>query len=246
VDRVEIWRNCVESIDRGRGACFPTTPGGLPNYVFIGRAAFLPGARPDVESLFSSYPMAARAGWGYMMLTNALPHLTKGTPEGGQGTFTLSAYAFDSENRQTLLGQKPIVLDNDHAAIPFGNLDTPGQGDTVPGPAFPFNDVSAYPVFGWAMTQVGKCIDTTSAASYRVYIDGVPQTLVPGTNWFAGLNRPDIAAAFPSLCNSTNALAAYYLDLRPLSNGVHTMGWDVIDEQGHIAGIGSRFFTVLK
>jgi hypothetical protein len=68
-----------------------------------------------------------------------------------------------------------------------------------------------------------------------------------GSNWFPGLNRSDIAAAYPGLCNSNNALAAYYIDTVALglTNGLHTLGWDVIDNQGKVAGIGSRFFNVL-
>src|SRR4030095_8696072 len=94
------------------------------------------------------------------------------------------------------------------------------------------------------MTQIGKCIDTATTASYRVYIDGVVRPITPGVNWFPGLNRSDIAAAFPGYCNSTNALAAYYIDADALglANGLHTIGWDVIDDPGDVAGIGSRLF----
>ena len=38
------------------------------------------------------------------MSTNALPHLTNGTAQGGKGTFTLSAYAVDIEGQFALLG----------------------------------------------------------------------------------------------------------------------------------------------
>ena len=98
------------------------------------------------------------------------------------------------------------------------------------------------------MTQVGKCIDTSSLTAYRVYIDGVSRTLTPGVNWFAGLNRSDIAAAYPGRCNTTSALAVYYInaDALGLANGLHTIGWDIIDDQGNIAGIGSRFFIVSR
>lgn len=253
VIEVQIWRNCVEAIDRPAGACTQAKPGGPRNFVFIGNGAFLAGARPDVETLNPTIPQGSRAGWGYLMSTNALPHLTNGTAHGGQGTFTLSAYAVDGEahseviartntiidGHYTLLGQKTITLDNDHAAIPFGSIDTPDQGGTV--------TVPIYANFGWAMTQSGKCIDTTTTASYKVYIDGVSLPLTRGTNWFPGLNRPDIAAAYPGLCNTNDALAAYYIDTNALGlvNGLHTTGWDVIDNQGQVAGIGSRFFNVL-
>ena len=242
VERIEIWRNCVTAIDGPRGACVvrDRTMG-----VFIGNASVVPGARPDVEQQLPSRPDAQRAGWGYLLLTNALPHQPNGTAEGGQGTFVLHADVITRDGTRVALGQKTITLTNDSATQPFGTLDTPEQGATIPGSAAPFNDPANYPVFGWAMTQVGKCIDTTSTSSYRVYVDGVARTLTPGVNWFPGLNRSDLAAAYPGRCNSTNALAAYYLDVRTLANGLHTIGWDVTDDGNNSAGIGSRFVNVL-
>lgn len=248
VARVEIWRNCVEAIDRALGACAAPTSSSAANFVRIGDATFVPGARPDIQThgLYGTFPAAARAGWGYLLLTNALPHIPNGTPQGGQGTFTLTAFAVDAEGQYTQLGAKTITLANDTATVPFGAIDTPEQGATIPGAAFPYNEPHAYPVFGWAMTQSGKCIDTTSAAVYKVFVDGVQRTLTPGTNWFAGLNRSDVAAAYPGLCNTNNAVAAYYLDTRTLANGLHTIGWEVTDSNGQTAGIGSRFFNVLN
>ena len=126
VVNVQLWRNCVEAIDRPAGVC-GVTPGGPTNFVFIANASFLAGARSDVETANPANPQSYRAGWGYLMSTNALPHLILGTKQGGQGTFTLSAYAVDVDNRHTLLGTKTITLDNDTATRPFGAIDTPGQ-----------------------------------------------------------------------------------------------------------------------
>ena len=98
------------------------------------------------------------------------------------------------------------------------------------------------------MTPAGKCINPNNPAAFTVYIDGVQRTLIPGTNWFAGLNRPDLAAAYPGLCNSSNALAVYYINASALglAAGLHTISWDVMDEAGKVAaGIGSRFFNVV-
>ena len=246
VDRVEIWRNCIEAIDRSRGACASPAPGAPANSVFIDRAVFIEGARPDVETLNDTMPQAYRAGWGYMLLTNALPNQTLGTLQGGQGTYTLSAYAVDVEGNYTLLGQKTVTVSNDAATVPFGTIDTPAQGATIPESTSPFNNADAYPNFGWAATQSGKCIDTTNTNSYRVYVDGVSQTLLTGINWFAGLSRADIAAGYPGLCNTGNALAVYYLNATQLglTAGIHTIAWDVVDSDGAVAGIGSRFFNV--
>jgi hypothetical protein len=244
VDRVEIWRNCIESIDRARGACTAPAPGAAANFVFIGRGAFLSGARPDVEGLQSTTPVSYRAGWGYLLLTNALPHQTTGSPNGGQGAVTLSAYAVDEEGHYTLLGSRGITLNNDGATAPFGAIDTPDQGGTIT------STLTAN--FGWAMTRTPKCIERTR---YRVFIDGVARTLTPGTNWFPNLSRSDLAAAYPGLCDTANPLAAYYIDTVALglANGLHTIGWDVYDDNGttgtqaddNVAGIGSRYFSIL-
>ena len=133
VTGVKIYRNCLDAIDRPKGACRPVTSG-FPDLVFIGDAAFLAGARPDVEAAFPGYPFAYRAGWGYLLLTNMLPHVAGGLPYGGQGAVTLYAFAAGARG-VALLGrsqtdQTPttITLNNDAIAKPFGAIDTPGQG----------------------------------------------------------------------------------------------------------------------
>ncbi len=70
--RVDIWREPVGSEPAGA-------------LIFIGDAIFVYGARPDVESLNPNVPFNYRAGWGYQLLTNFLPH--------GNGTFKLHAIA---------------------------------------------------------------------------------------------------------------------------------------------------------
>ena len=72
VSTVKIYRNCIAGVD-APGNC--TMVDGN-NVVFIGDASFLAGARPDVEALYPMYPNSVRAGWGYLMLTNMLPHVT--------------------------------------------------------------------------------------------------------------------------------------------------------------------------
>jgi hypothetical protein len=255
VERVEIWRTCLTPIDSSRaGVCRSATPTSAADKVFIGTATFVPGARADIEatSQYAGYPQAYRAGWGYLLLTNALPNQTTGATEGGQGSVTLHGYAVDREGRYTELGSRTIILDNANATQPFGTIDTPGQGGTVTG--------ALTASFGWAMTRrqnaagvdVPKCIERSR---YRVYIDGVARQLIPGTNWFPNLVRSDLTAAYPGLCDSANSLAAYYIDTMALglANGLHTIGWDVYDDNGtpgttaddNASGIGSRFFNVL-
>ena len=68
----------------------------------------------------------------------------------------------------------------------------------------------------------------------------------PLTPVIYGGARPDIAGAFSGFSNGSNGGGAYYLDLSTLTNGVHSIGWFVIDNCGRADGIGSRFFTVAK
>ena len=56
--------------------------------------------------------------------------------------------------------------------------------------------------------------------------------------------RSDIATAFPNLQNSNGPVGYFILDTTKLTNGVHTIGWVVYDNQGRGDGIGSRFITV--
>jgi hypothetical protein len=128
-------------------------PDGL---VYIGDAVFVEGARPDIEQLYPTYPLNYRAGWGYMMLTNFLPNQ-------GNGTFTIHAIAYDKDGHRVSLGSKTINCDNANATLPFGTIDTPGQGATVSG--------SSYVNFGWALTPQPKMIPT-DGSTILVWVDG--------------------------------------------------------------------------
>jgi hypothetical protein len=218
VSRVGIWREPV--------GAEPVQPNGL---VFIGNATFVNGARPDVQNAFPNTPLNARAGWGYMLLTNFLPH-SGGAGGSGNGTYRLHAIAVNKAGQSFELGIHSITVDNAHASRPFGTIDTPDQGGTVSG--------SSFVNFGWALTQNPNCI-ATDGSTMTVTVDGV--TLGhPAYNNF----RNDIATSFPGLCNSGGAIGFYILDTTKLSNGVHTIGWLVYDNVGHGDGIGSRFFMV--
>ena len=241
VESVKIYRNCL-SIDNP-ASC--QSVGGA-QVVFIGNAAFLAGARPDVEALHLDHPQAYRAGWGFLLLTNMLPHIPSGNPErGGQGTITLYAHAIDEEGNGTLLGTRTITLDNDNLARPFGVLDTPEPGTTVSG---------TFANFGWALTP-GPAMIPTDGSTMRVVVDGVmignvtynqcrlgPTNLPP-----VGTCQDDVATLVPSHTNITNgrgAIGSFDIDTTLLSDGLHTIAWGVVDDQGRSEGIGSRFFTV--
>src|SRR6185437_16305912 len=103
-----------------------------------------------------------------------------------------------------------------------------------------------YPMFGWAMTESPKCMNTSDLTAYKVFIDGVSEP-VNSSNFVAGLTRSDLPVTFPGLCNSNDALAAYYFNASALglTNGVHTVMWQIRDDGGNVTNIGSRYFTLL-
>ena len=219
VQSVKIWRDPIGSE--------PAYPNGL---VYIGDALFVPGARPDVEAAHPTGPANHIAGWGYMMLSNALPPSPSGPM--GNGTYRLHAIATDVEGQQTRLGTKTITVDNKNATKPFGAIDAPSPGETIEGPA--------YPDSGWALTAQPDIIPI-DGSTISVYVDGA----MLGKPTYNGF-RPDVAAIFPGLANSAGSAGSYTLDTTTFVNGMHTIAWTVFDNKGHGDGIGSRFFNILN
>jgi alpha-tubulin suppressor-like RCC1 family protein len=219
VERVEIWR------DRAAGETTPVYTGGGPGNgkIYIADVYFVAGARPDVEAIYSTLPASYRAGWGYLLLTHGLWNQ-------GNGAFMLHAIAYDREGRSAVLGSKTITASNATATTPFGTIDTPAPGQRVSG---------AFWNFGWALTPNAIPSCSITNGNVRVSIDSQP--LVPVSY---GDLRSDIAAAFPGYTNANGAGGAYYVDTATLSNGLHVIGWYVVDSCNRAAGIGSRFFTV--
>lgn len=212
VQSVEIYRDPVGS-----------EPAGWNGLVFIGKAIFVEGARPDVELAFPGFPLNDRAGWGYMLLTNFLP-------AGGNGTFTLTAVAVDQEGHQTDLGRRMISCDNANAILPFGAIDTPAQGGTASG--------SPYFNFGWALTPMPNSIPV-DGSTITVWIDGLPLG-PPSYNHY----RADIATLFPGYANAGGAVGVFSLDTTVYADAKHTIAWSVEDSAGNTDGIGSRYFEI--
>lgn len=201
---------------------------GEGNLVFIGTAAFVADARPDVEAAFPTYPAAYRAGWGYMLLTNMLPDQYAHMPTGGNGPFTLHAFGVDAEGRRALLGSTTITCTNSSATKPFGTIDTPAQGGVVSG---------RVTNVGWVLSPSGRIPEDGSTIT--VYVDGVAM----GHAQY-NIYREDVFGLFPGYSNSSGAAAIFDLDTTRLTNGTHTIAWGVSDVQGNAEGIGSRYFTV--
>jgi uncharacterized repeat protein (TIGR01451 family) len=222
VTDVGIWRepNSNES---------PSDPSGL---MPIGPAGFVADARPDVQGAFPNSPFSFRAGWGYQLLTNFLPAVSGPS---GNGTYKIHVIVTNATGKKVDLGAHTIVVDNAHAAKPFGTLDTPDQGGTASG--------NAFVNFGWVLAPLGSCIPSDgSTLTYQ--IDFV-------TLGHPNYNNPrsDISGAFPGYCNTSNGkgpVGYVILDTTAISNGVHTISWVAYDDQNRGDGIGSRYFTVLN
>jgi hypothetical protein len=200
----------------------PGEPTDTTGFVFIGTAVMIEGARPDIAAAFPLYPGASKAGWGFMVLSNMLPN-------GGNGTFTLHAIARSLSGETQNIGTREIVVDNASSTLPFGTIDTPGQGASVSGMVVNF---------GWALTPPPKMIPL-DGSTIDVYIDGVLAGH-PAYNNF----RPDIAGLFPGYVNSNGAVGVFQFDSRLMADGLHTIAWVVRDDGGAAQGVGSRFFTV--
>jgi hypothetical protein len=193
------------------------------NFVYIGDAVLVDGARPDVESAYPGYPNNYKAGWGYMLLTNFLPN-------GGNGTYILRAHATDLEGNVTTLGTKTITVNNANAVKPFGLIDTPTQGGFASGTNFI--------VWGWALTPQPNTIPT-DGSTILIWVDGVRLG-----NPVYNLYRKDIAENFPDYNNSNGAVFYFYLDTTTYPNGVHVIQATVTDNAGNSDGIGARYFTI--
>ena len=221
VTRVMICREAVE------GETAPVDPScGGAAQIFVGSAAFVEGARPDVAAQFPTSPLSRRAGWGLMVLTNMLPNQ-------GNGTFVFHIWIEDREGHTVWLGSRTMTCANAAATLPFGSIDTPTQGGVASGTDF----VN----FGWALTPQPKTIPV-DGSTITVLIDGVAQGTVSYNH-----ERPDIESLFPGFRNTagTNGAVGYrIIDTTRLTNGLHTISWTVVDDQGAAQGIGSRFFTV--
>ncbi|MGI8619780.1 MAG: hypothetical protein ACR2L6_11955, partial [Gemmatimonadaceae bacterium] len=198
------------------------------------------GARPDVAAAFPGYPQNTRAGWGLAVLTNMLPN-------GGNGPITFHAYAYDTNNTVRLLGSRTVTGANQSSVLPFGTLDTPGQGATVSG---------TLTIFGWALTP-GPNIIPTGGSTIQVIVDNivVGQPTYNQCRGSNGTNFPspgtcndDIATAFGlsyrNIAEGSGAIGSFALDTTTLANGIHTLEWRVTDSAGNAQGIGSRYFYV--
>jgi hypothetical protein len=140
-----------------------------------------------------------------------------------------------------------VIGTNGTSVLPFGTIDTPGQGATVSG---------MLTIFGWVLTP-GPNIIPTDGSTIQVVVDGVVvgqpmYNQCRGTNGTSfpapGTCNDDIATAFGSayrnIAEGSGAIGSFTLDTTSLTNGIHTLEWRVTDSAGNVQGIGSRYFYV--
>ncbi len=216
VQTVAVWREPVTGE--------APTGNGL---VFILNATIVPGSRPDVAQAYSGYA-CNDCGWGAQILTNLLP-ASNGVAL-GTGTYKLHVLVTTNSAQTIEIGTVTLGVNNAASALPFGTIDTPGQGGTASGTKF----VN----FGWVLTPLPNTIPV-DGSTITVYID----KMAAGHPVY-GNHRADIAAAFPGLNNSQGAVGYFFIDTTKLSNGLHTISWVATDSAGNAQGLGSRFFNV--
>jgi hypothetical protein len=201
-------------------------PGETPEEIYVGDATRVRGARPDVAAGYA-LPEAMSAGWGFMLLSNVLPNH-------GNGPVTFWAYAEDVVGTRVRLGQpRTITFDNTNSPFPFGTIDVPTQGGAVSG--------TAAAIQGWVLAQPGRSIPF-DGSTIRLNIDGALQ---PHAATY-GVPRPDVAAyfPFPTYANANGAGAQFVVDTTQFADGLHTIAWQAIDNNGVAQGIGSRYFSI--
>lgn len=192
---------------------------------YIGDATLVEGARPDIETAFSSYPYNDRAGWGFLLLTQSLPNE-------GHGEYILYARATDTSGNTVTIGWKWIRVDNSSNPQPFGMLETPGPGAITWG--------AEYENWGWVLTPQPNFIPE-NGSTIQVLVDG-KWVGNPVYNFYRG----DIAGQFPGYANSAGAVGYYHLDTTAFQDGMHTIQWTVVDSAGNTEGIGSRYFSIIN
>lgn len=190
--------------------------------VYIWDAAFVEGARPDIAEQYPDYPNNERAGWAYSLMTGLFP-------DGGNSTYTIHAIATDGHGIDTTLGTRTIHCDNANAVKPFGSFFRPGHGETISG---------NYMNVGWALTPQPNTIPY-DGSTITVFFDGVNIG-----NPVYNVYREEIAYAFQGYNNSEGAGGYIYIDTTQYENGIHTLGWIVVDDAGNTESVGNRYIKI--
>lgn len=181
--------------------------------------------RYDVARFYPTYPDSPMSGYmftldvGAMLALQVPPgrHILKVRVGDNQGTFA------ELPSRDGI----PVTFtcaEETHDFATLGFIDIPTTFDYVGG---------ATMFSGWAYDEDG------GIAAIEMVIDG----LSVGTAQY-GFPRPDVAAVYPYLFNSTNSGWRFVMDTTQLSNARHRLVVRVTDVHGHVSEIGSVDFYV--
>jgi len=81
----------------------------------------------------------------------------------------------------------------------------------------------------------------TDGSSITVYVNGEDLG-----HPVYGQYRSDVAELFPGYANSDGAVGYFYFDTTGYRNGVHVIAWNVEDDGGNSADIGTRYFAIVN
>lgn len=177
--------------------------------------------RQDVEQNFPRLVDAPHAGYRFVLDVGA----EVGSGLYTQGTHELTIRAGDTQGNVTDVSRIEVTFtcaDNTTEDLAIGAIDFPVTGLLYGG---------IVQVSGWA-------VDLDGVAAVLVFVDGnlvaISESFIP---------RPDILDDYPSYAGSTPGWFTY-IDTTQLSNGIHQLSAQVIDNNNVTTFIGKRPFTV--
>ena len=123
---------------------------------------------------------------------------------------------------------------NASATKPFGAIDTPTQGGAGVRDELRELRVGADAA---AEADSDRRVDDHGAGGWRLCSG-------PWTTTTSARTSRRCSPGYQNTAGANGAVGFRVIDTTTLTNGLHTISWTVVDNQGAIEGIGSRFFTV--
>lgn len=189
--------------------------------IFLGNANFVDLEYSEIANFYAPYPNTRHACWAFNFLTNSLT----------DGDYIFTAEVIDFEGKKSILQSNLFTINNSNAASPFGDIDTPNEGQVISG--------ESYVVTGWALTPQPAQI-VNNGSGIEIFIDGE----------YAGnpeynIERQDIAAQFPGYLNSNGAGITFNFNTVDYEDGVHSIWMNITDNLNHTSEkIGARNFNI--
>ena len=184
--------------------------------------------RIDLEQNFPGLKDAPHAGFRFAIDVGALIGTTDslGTPLYTPGSHQLGIRVGDQFENVTDLGPIAVTFtcrDFTNEDVAIGQIEQPSTGL----------------VYGGLMTVSGWAVDLEGVAAVLVYVDG---NLVQFAT--LGQPRPDIRSFYPSYPANPGPGWFTFVDTTQLSNGVHQISAQVVDNNGVYSFIGKFPVTV--